>query len=51
MIILGWWNVILYTLYGCVVGCQACEVVLATYRLSKQAHADFEGIEKDVEWS
>jgi hypothetical protein len=39
---LGWWNMILYTFYGCVVGCQACEVVLATDRSSKQAQTDLE---------
>jgi hypothetical protein len=53
MITLGWWNVVLYTFYGCVVGCQACEVVLATDRSSKQAQTDFEeeikrAMEKDL---
>src|SRR5436305_10858761 len=40
MIALGWWNMVLYTLFGCVVGCQAGVVVLATDRSSKQAQRD-----------
>jgi hypothetical protein len=40
MITLGWWNMILYILYGCIVGYQAYEVVLPTDRSSKQAQTE-----------